>query len=111
MSKNIVLKDSGRYSISEIRELVKEFFSLIMCEEFKHLYIRDIEEMESSFNMLLKWLGAKRSIGKYGIGWSEIVKKDVRRRAVVEKKVKAILKRIHTDPKMEEKILKTLWID
>ena len=109
MSKNIVIKDEGKYSIAEIRLLLKEFFSLCRHNELEGIYVRDIEEMEMSYNVFLKWLGAKSYIGQFGIGWEDIRKKDIRKRAITEKEINKIKSKISKDPKFEKKLLKSLW--
>ena len=106
MGNNIVLKDSGKYSIKEIRELAKEFFSMWKYGDLLDPYddgCVDIEDVEKTLNMFLKWLGVRAPIANK-LGWVHLLKKDVRKRAVNEKETKSFLKKARKDPKILEKI-------
>ena len=108
MGNNIILKDSGKYSIKEIRELAKEFLSMLKYGDLIDPYWDDsvdVEDVERTLNMFLKWLGVQAPIANK-LGWVHLLKKDVRKRSVTEKESKAFIKKARKDPKVLEK----LWV-
>ena len=101
--KEMIEKNTKKYTLNEIRDFVDEYFYLRCNEEIlrDEEYGDPTEHGQIELNQFLKWLGAKKPIGDK-LGWSNVKKSCIGKRKEDPKEVKKKAKKLAKTMNPEE---------